>query len=37
MKLAMVQMCMSDKVEENLAKTLDYMEQAAQAGADALK
>ena len=34
MKLAMVQMRMSDKVEENLARTLDYMEQAARAGAD---
>ena len=30
----MVQMRMSDKVEENLARTLDYMEQAARAGAD---
>ena len=29
MKLAMAQMRMSDKVEENLARTLDYMEQAA--------
>ena len=34
MKLAMAQMRMSDKVEENLAKTLDYMERAAQAGAE---
>lgn len=34
MKLAMVQMRMSESVEENLAKTMDYIEQAAQAGAE---
>jgi predicted amidohydrolase len=34
MKLAMVQMSVSSDIEENLAKTLNYMEQAAKAGAE---
>lgn len=34
MRLAMVQMRMSDSTEENLAKTLRFMERAGEAGAD---
>ena len=34
MKLAMAQMGMTESVADNLAKTLERMEQAARAGAD---
>jgi len=34
MKVALIQMAMSVEIEENLTKTLEYMKQAADVGAD---